>query len=79
MLLNMIGFVSDIAIVLLSCMIGVLAPQRVKPQVRRVVNHILAIEDSPKPENKCYAVQVFDFPLEENIDKSEITHMSKPG
>lgn len=79
MLLNTIGFVSDIALVLLSYMIGVLVPKRVKPQVRRMANHILAIEDSPKPENRCYAVQVFDFPLEKNIDKSEFTQMSKPG
>ena len=79
MLLNMIGFVGDIALVLVSCMIGVLTPKKAKPQVKRMVNHILAIEDSPKPENKCYAVQVFDFPLEKNIDKSGSTHTSKPG
>lgn len=79
MLLNAIGFVGDIALVLLSYMIGVLAPKKVKPQVKRMVNHILAIEDSPKPENKCYAVQIFNFPLEENIDKPEFTHMSKSG
>lgn len=75
MLLNMIGFVGDIALVLLSYMIGILAPKKVKPQVKRIVNHILAIENSPKPENKCYAVQVFDFPLEKSIDKPESTHI----
>lgn len=79
MILNMIGFVGDIALVLLSYMIGVLAPKKVKPQVKHIVNRILAIEDSPEPENKCYAVQVFDFPLEKNIDKSGSTHISKPG
>lgn len=79
MLLNMIGFVGDIVFVLLSFMIGVLAPKKVKPRVKRIVNHILAIEDSPKSENKCYAVQVFNFPLGQNIDESESTHISKPG
>lgn len=78
MLLNLIGFVGDIVLVLLSYMIGVLVPKKVKPQVKRIANNILAIEDSPKPENKCYAVQVFDFPLDKNIDKPESTHLSKP-
>lgn len=76
-LLNMMGFAGDIALVLISCMIRSIVPKKVKPQVKRIVNHILAIEDSPKPENKCYAVQVFDFPLEKKIDKPGSAHMSK--
>lgn len=64
MLLNMIGFVSDIAVVLLSGIISALAPKDVKPRIKHIANQVLAIEDTPTAENKCYAVQVFDFSSE---------------
>ena len=77
MLLNMIGFISDIAVVLLSGIISALAPRSVKPQVKHIANRVLAIEDTPTPENKCYAVQVFDFSLEKNNDKGKSVYMPK--
>lgn len=66
MLLNMIGFVSDIVIVLLSGIISAISPKDIKPRVKHIANYVLAIEDTSMPENKCYAVQVFDFPSEKN-------------
>lgn len=77
-LLSIIGFLCDIIIVLLYGIIGTMVPKNIKPKIKHIANHILAIEDTSTPENRCYAVQVFDFPSEKSSHNTTASHFVKP-